>query len=231
ASRAARHAAQATSLLHDLAEADLAQIADAKGDTLPVEPALALGQARAENLLRYWLAGRGLPIPDTRRLDSLLKQAAEAADDKAPQVTWPGAEARCWRGRLYAFEPMGPRPPLPTRWHGEPLALKGLGELRAVPAETGLRADIFAAGVQIHWRSGGERIQPAGQRHHRELKDLLREAGVVPWMRDRVPILWFEGEVAAVADLWIASKFAAQPDSPAMHIEWDNASDAISPPA
>lgn len=220
--RAARHAAQAAELLQDLAELDLARIAAPDAASLPIEPVLALGRARAENLLRHWLARRKLPLPDTRRLDELLSQAAHAAGDKAPQVNWPGAEARCWRGRIYAFEPLGAPELLSARWYGEPLPLgRGLGELRAGEGTVGLRSDVLAKGVEIRWRQGGECIRPAGQRHHRQLKDLLREAGIPPWMRGRIPLLWCCDKLAAVGDLWVADEFAASAE-PAAHVEWHN---------
>lgn len=219
--RAARHAAQAKALLADLAALDLAQVAQTDSETLPLESVLALGRERAENLLRHWLTQRKLPVPDTRRLDALLSQAAEAAGDKAPQVLWPGVEARCWRGRIYAFPPLVEVPPLPAQWHGEPLDLGAeMGELRTVAGKGTLRADVLTEGVEIRWRRGGERIRLAGQQHRRELKDLLREAGIVPWMRSRIPLLWYKDELAAVGDLWVADEFAASANEPAARIEW-----------
>ncbi|HET8552007.1 MAG TPA: tRNA lysidine(34) synthetase TilS [Gammaproteobacteria bacterium] len=224
--RAARHAAQAKSLLRDLAALDLDRIAEPGSPSLPVEAVLALGRARAENLLRHWLKQRRLPIPNTRRLDTLLKQATEAAGDKAPQVIWPGAEARCWQGRLYAFKPLDEPTELPTRWHGEPLELGfDLGELRATTGADGLRTDVIAEGVELRWRRGGERIRPLGQPHHRNLKDLLREVRVVPWMRKRIPLLWFDDELIAVADLWIADEFAAPANETGVHIQWQKPPD------
>jgi tRNA(Ile)-lysidine synthase len=221
-SRAARHAAQASELLADLAALDLERIAPVSAETLPVASLLALGRARAANLLRYWLAQRGLPLPDTRRLDELLAQLQTAADDKAPCAAWAGAEVHCWRGRLYAFVPLDA--PAPTaHWNGaDPLRLgSGPGELHAVRGPGGIKADILARGVQVRFRAGGERIRPAGHPHHRELKNLLQEAGVVPWMRARIPLLWSGEVLAAVGDLWIAEECAAK-DGEGMRIEWRN---------
>lgn len=219
--RAARHAARARVLLDDLAALDLARIARPGVRYLPVDDVLNLGAARAENLVRYWLAQRGLPLPNTARLDTLLAQAAGARTDSAPRVTWPGAEVHCWHGRLYALAPPA-EPVLPVHWYGEsPLRLgAGLGALHAVDAAGGLRADSFERGVEVRARAGGERLRPAGRKHHRELKDLLREAGVVPWMRRRIPLLWVDDALAAVGDLWIADEFAAPPGEPGLQIEW-----------
>ena len=42
-------------------------------------------------------------------------------------------------------------------------------------------------------RSGGERLQPDARRPRRTLKNLFQEAGVPPWQRERLPLL-FSGE-------------------------------------
>jgi tRNA(Ile)-lysidine synthase len=31
---------------------------------------------------------------------------------------------------------------------------------------------------------------------------------MAPWLRDRLPLLWVDGELAAVANLWVAAPFA-----------------------
>jgi hypothetical protein len=41
------------------------------------------------------------------------------------------------------------------------------------------------------------------------LKDLLREAGIRPWMRDRIPLVYGDGRLLAVADLWADADRAA----------------------
>jgi tRNA(Ile)-lysidine synthase len=86
-------------------------------------------------------------------------------------------------------------------------------------AATGLSAAVMSAGLELRFRVGGEEIQPLGQTHTRTLKNLLQEAGVLPWMRDRLPLLYSEGRLVAVADLWIESAAAA---SPGTAIHWPN---------
>ena len=39
-------------------------------------------------------------------------------------------------------------------------------------------------------RAGGERLQPDARRPRRTLKNLFQEAGVPPWERDRLPLLF-----------------------------------------
>ena len=55
----------------------------------------------------------------------------------------------------------------------------------------------------------GQRIRLAGHRHRKTLKKLLQEADVPPWRRSRVPLLYFDGQLAAVAQIGVAAEFAA----------------------
>ena len=69
----------------------------------------------------------------------------------------------------------------------------------------GLHAGLGAAGCEVRFRSGGESLAPAAGRPTRRLKQLLQEAGIVPWMRGRLPLIYCGGELVAVADLWTAA--------------------------
>jgi tRNA(Ile)-lysidine synthase len=83
------------------------------------------------------------------------------------------------------------------------------GRLELQEAPSGLdRATLpqtwIDAGLSVRFRGGGERLRPRGHPHHRELKKLLQEAHIVPWMRSRIPLLYRNDELVAVGDLWVA---------------------------
>jgi tRNA(Ile)-lysidine synthase len=84
----------------------------------------------------------------------------------------------------------------------------------------GLRCSLLPDGVQVGFRQGGERCRPAGRRHHHSLRKLLQEAGVPPWERRRLPLLYAGERLAAVADLWICEPFAAAPGEAGLRIHW-----------
>ncbi|MGH8166471.1 MAG: tRNA lysidine(34) synthetase TilS, partial [Woeseiaceae bacterium] len=74
----------------------------------------------------------------------------------------------------------------------------------------GLDPDRVQDGLELRLRQGGERIRPAGGKVTRPLKKLMQEHGVVPWMRQRVPLLYAGETLVAVADLWIAAECASE---------------------
>jgi tRNA(Ile)-lysidine synthase len=142
-----------------------------------------------------------------------------------PCVEWDGVQVRRHRGLLYC---MRQRPSLEPAdaltWNvSQVLELPAqLGRLRVQrDALGGLAAARLPEALQVHFRQGGEELQPAGDAHHRKLKKLLQDARVLPWWRDRVPLIYAAERLVAVGDLWIAEEFAARGGEDALRIVWE----------
>ena len=212
--RSADLAGEAASLLEDLAEHDLRDVGDRPG-RIEIGGLRSLSVERKRNLLRHAIRRSGLPVPSAAQLRSVLEQLIPAKQDAQPLVAWPGVEIRRYRDNLYIL-PAGAGSGFPEdgrKLGSAPLELShGLGTLELSPgAALGLSDAVIAQGLSLHYRRGGEEIQPAGQAHTRKLKKLLQEEGVVPWMRERLPLVYAGGRLVAVADLWIASDAASEP--------------------
>ncbi len=201
--RSAIHFAEAAGLLDELAAGDLTLCAE--GAALSIDALAQLSEARQRNLVRLWLRRLALPLPDHRRLNQVLAELCLAAEDAVPLVVWPGAELRRYRGRLYAMAPL----PQPL---SEPLAWGGGGELE-LPDGLGwlsLAGAPLDGPLEIRPRRGGEHMHPAGRERSRDLKRLMQEAGVPPWLRERWPLIYREGKLVAVPGLWIDHRYAVQ---------------------
>lgn len=203
--RSARHAREATGLLADLADGDI-QAMGGRPERLDAAVMATLAPARARNALRRAIARSGLPAVPAGRLGAIVADLVPARADATPLVTWPGAEARRYAGHVYLLAPLPD-----ADFDGRPLAAagtelgQGLGRLELVAAGTdGLSRDRVAAGLVLRARRGGEEIKIKDQQHTRKLKKLLHEANIVPWMRDRLPLVYSDDELVAVADLWLA---------------------------
>jgi len=86
AARSARHAAEAQGLLAALAQADLERARD--GASLSVKALRSLPPDRRRNVLRAWIASRGLALPDARRLEEIAGPLIAARADAHPRVEW-----------------------------------------------------------------------------------------------------------------------------------------------
>ena len=215
--RSSRHLAEAARLLAELAAADAARVLD--DGRLSLAALASLSRHRQVNLLRWWLHQAGLRPPPAARLDAALPGLLAARPDAAPALRWDEGEVRRYRGRLYA---MAPLPALPGALAaGQALELgAGLGSFYLVAGREGGLHQSEGASASIRFRAGGESLRPHPGRPRKRLKDLCQEAGIVPWMRDRLPLVFVGERLAAVGDLWIDADFAAESGQPALKPVW-----------
>jgi tRNA(Ile)-lysidine synthase len=222
--RSAAFAAEAAGLLGALAEGDAATLVS--GDRLALRPFRALEPARQRNLLRHLARQRGWSIPPERRLREGLGQLLDAAAGRQPVLRWSGHEIRRFREHLYLLDVAVP--PGTTGgtehhpWTGGTLLLGGVrGELNLHPViGAGLAPGVLADGLDVVFRTGGERLRAGADRHHRTLKFLFQSRGVVPWMRGHVPLVLARGRLAAVGDLWTAAWATAGTAETGQQIVW-----------
>src|SRR5262249_31005344 len=115
-----------------------------------------------------------------------------------PQVAFGQTEVRRYRDLLYAMRSL---PDIPaqweTDWNGAPLDLPGGGRLALDP----VRQDVS---LRVSYRGGGERLRPADSAHTRELRTLLQENGIPPWLRERIPLIHAGADLLAVGDLFLS---------------------------
>ena len=224
-SRSARHQAEASLLLDQLGASDLAGFTgQGPGDRLNINKLRQLPLPRQKNLLRYWLRQLELPIPEAGNMQNIISDVVNSRWDASPCVSWHGAELRCYRDYIYAASPLAVHDPGQViGWdlqqplavaHGSLLARRGKGQ--------GIRADLCRdKGVEIRYRSGGETIQPAGRQYHHDLKKLLQENAVPPWLRDRIPLLFIDDNLVAVPGKWIAAEFMGNDSEECWQLEWE----------
>ncbi|HED35577.1 MAG TPA: tRNA lysidine(34) synthetase TilS [Gammaproteobacteria bacterium] len=209
--------AENSQLLEALAEIDLQQVQIEKSQ-LDVKSLQKLDNARLRNALRYWFKTAGYPLPSRLVLQQIIDQMVSTADGTGALVSWADIEVRYFRHRLYCLKKVQHDASKIYGWDGaEPLVIESTGqriqftEIRQ-PAEKSfvLNSDILKSVLSIRFRQGGERIQPAGRGGHHHLKTLFQEAGVPPWQRDRIPLLYVGDQLAAVVGYWLADEFAVK---------------------
>jgi tRNA(Ile)-lysidine synthase len=215
----------AAELLDCMADEDVARAE--LPDGLSVAALRALGEARARNLLRRWVELRGLPWPGLARLTELLRQLLEARGDARMAVKVEGWSFRRYRGVL-RVEPPPVREDLlglPQDWNGEPIVpLPALGGvLRFRPEEgRGLSVErLRSAPVTLRRRAGGERLRLAAAGSSRTLKNLFQEAGVPPWERERLPLVFCGEKLVAVPGIGEAAGWRAGAGERGLIVSWE----------
>jgi len=219
ASRLARQMAAAETILTEVAHADLGAGTDPA--CIPAAMLTALSPERRSNALRHAIRTAGLPLPSAAQLAEVCAMLTVREDAEA-EVLWPGAEARMYRRSLYLLPTQRPVPPqqdLLTPAHPVPC---GAGELHLVASgDYGIPDRWAQAGLSVAFRQGGERFRPRNSTHSKSLKHWFQEQGVVPWLRQAVPLVCHDDTLIAIADLALADGLPQGADhAPFWRVEW-----------
>ena len=219
--RASRNLAEAAQLLDQLAVAD----AQDEAGGLDVAVLRRLSAARAKNALRHFLARHGVMMPSAARLDECLRQALHARNDAGVVVELDGSELRRFAGELYVVPKGAPAPGrFSRRWRGElRISLAELGGtlvMAKAPGEGISLARLKAHPVTIRVRRGGERLQLDRDRPRRSLKNLLQEARIPPWQRERAPLIFCGEELVWAAGVGVDCAYRSARNEPALRPVW-----------
>lgn len=218
---------QADQLSQDLGKIDLescGEKAESYGWSVDWLCLRRLPTYRRNNLLRTWAVHRGFPVMEQKHLQEVDKQFFAASKPTVQAaVLWANAALRFYAGRLYLMQTLTPvrretQEAGTSDWSlDRELVLADGSRLAAHPAVGGLR--VPSGEVEVTWRRGGERCQPVERAHSQTLKKLLQEYKLEPWLRDRIPLIYVDGQLAAVGDLWVCKGFSAG-DEPGFQLRW-----------
>jgi tRNA(Ile)-lysidine synthase len=224
-SRGARHIAEGQELLDEAAAQAVQRLRD--GNTLAVTGLRMLSAAEQVNTLRYWIGSNNVPLPSTSRLVEALRQILAAEADHLPAVVWGEHALRRYRDRLFLTPALAPALGEPREWHvasGETLELSnGLGTLRWGPQCGGLDPARLPAVLWVQPRRGGETLKPHLRAATQTIQHLCQSLGILPWMRDALPLLYAGKELIAVGDLWQDARWCVPAPAAGFACRWQDA--------
>ncbi len=166
----------------------------------------------ARRVLRAYLKRKGLRAPSEAKLVEMLKQLSSGSAWTA--VSHDGVVFRRYRGKVLIEKKREKTSVFkPQSWSGESrLALPALGgELRFSRVRgRGIDSALLKRkSFQVRLRSGGERLKPDSHRPSRTLKNLFQEAGVPPWERERMPLIFCGNDLVWAPGLGVDAAFVS----------------------
>jgi tRNA(Ile)-lysidine synthase len=224
--RTARLAGEATAILDERADDDLRSLQ--AGNRLDLLSLQRLSRSRQRNAVRRLLRQLGLAVPGERQLTLLLATMHEAREDAQPHVAWPGVRVHRYKKAIWFFsEALDPSESrdAPAHYRWNPQVPLNMGPVRGTLAleachSAGIAAEWGERELSVRFRQGGESLRPAVGAAMRDLKNLLQESHIVPWMRSHIPLLYQGEQLLAVGDLWVSADCATQPGAAGLRILW-----------
>ena len=91
------------------------------------------------------------------------------------------------------------------------LILSNQKTLTYLPSSAGISRSLWQhAAIKVCMRQGGEKIRLPGRSGHHTLKKLFQEADIPTWERETLPLIYLDGQLAAVSDLWVSADFYSE---------------------
>lgn len=204
--RAATHCQQAKTNLEALAIHDCPDLLRAN-DHLSIEPLKALGFDRITNVLKIWLKKNQVQLPSTKTFQRIAHEIIFASPDAMPMVSWGEIQVRRFQQHLYLLRGDVINLPEVIEWQQFPEPLKCPEAniyLSAVQAKKGLKVPQDAK-MDVRFRKGGEEFYWHDQTKH--LKKLFQEWQVPHWIRDRVPLVYINEQLACIVGYAVSDSF------------------------
>lgn len=219
--RTASHCAESSDVLDNY----LAQYINAQEPRILDISSLVLKDgAEQRAIYRYWLKCNDVTMPSSKILNEIVEGVVNAIDDKSPILQWNDVEVRRHQQCLYLLNKLSAIPAGDIiDWKGDKCSLPhSLGDLMLMPTDgEGISKDIWTSSlITIKFRQGGEKLKIEGREGTKQVKKLLNERAVPVWIRQRVPLVYINGELAAVAGYWINASFIAKPNQQGYQIKW-----------
>ena len=211
--RSAGHCADAQVLISTLAEELFHQVFNAADQTLCISRLKLYDSIKQPLVIRQWFQTLRLKMPTQAFVERLQSEVLSARADSDPVLSGQGYCARRYRDKLYCLKQVAPDTLRDCIWPtGQAsITVSEHQTLSCVPSSMGIsRVQWQNATVMIKARRGGEKMRLHGREGHHALKQLFQEAGIPPWERTEIPLVYLDDKLAAVGDLWISADFYSE---------------------
>ena len=215
--------AQNIKILNQVAEEDIGPIVNI--NELALSKLKDKSFERANNILRYIILANGMSVPSMKTLQNGLKKILDPKTDKAV-ITWKGYCIRKYKNNLYFLSNLDLKPnkvDVKIPWEIDKKVNLGenIGTIEATFIHgDGLSIQKCENKLTISYRQGGELIKPIGHRINKSLKNLFQENKILPWKRDKIPLIYYQDELISVADLWLNQNYIASQNEPGFVVKW-----------
>lgn len=217
-------------LLEEIGLEDLKHALYEDTSSLQLEVLEILSNPRQKNIIFTWLKELQLESPASRHVEQIISDLIHSENENAPCVNWKDVEVRRYRRLLYASSAISKNiEKIECYWDvTKPLTIMGEELMAKSNIGSGISKEkIKGLNIVVRYRQGGEKIQPHNKTHSISVKQLFQENGVLPWLRDRFPLVYIDGKLAVVPGLCVDKSYSAAKGESSLLIEWSGHAKAI----
>ena len=211
--RSARHCADAQVVISAVSEQLFLQVFNSDDQTLTISQLTTYPAHEQALIIRHWFQGLKLKMPTQAFVARVQTEILCARPDSDPIVSRQHYGVRRYRDKLYCLLSLQLVKFDALAWPtGQiSLALSNQKTLTYLPSSAGISRSLWQhATIKVCTRQGGEKIRLPGRSGHHTLKKLFQEADIPTWERETLPLIYLDGQLAAVSDLWVSADFYSE---------------------
>jgi tRNA(Ile)-lysidine synthase len=221
--RLINHQKESKVLLDELGQEDIKRAQYENSTSLDLEVVNKLSVERQKNLIFIWLNNLNLKSPSSRNMEQIISDVIYSSVDKSPCVSWENVEIRRYKNLLYASKIKEDHDiNIEYTWNPEN-TLKLLDETLIAKSTIGKgisKLKTKNAEFVVKYRQGGEKFNPENLSHSKTVKQLFQEQGVLPWFRDRIPLIYINDDLAVIPGFCIDDRYSAEKNEISWDIRW-----------
>lgn len=186
------------------------------GESRSLQAALVRAWLKHLNAKQSGGVNRSFPMPSRAQLNAVLDYVVTAKGDANPEVSWEAVSVRRFKSRLYLISQypdmtgeifpviLNKTLTLPHNMGSFLLSYNDWGKNTLA-----LRCPFHDEKATIRFGGSGLAPHPVGRQGKRKIKKLYQEYEVPSWMRTRLPLLFYNDELVAIAGLFVVEGFQA----------------------
>ena len=201
--RASQHAADAADILSEIAAADL-KILLIDDRTINIDILTTLSAARQRNAIVTWLSKFNIST-NPKKIDDILTQLLSSVNSSIPKFIFKDwILTRYQQHAILLRKFTTPNEEINIKFSLENLIIdipEWYGKLHFKPAAKGISYMTICDNLSVRRRIGGEIVYHNGI--NKALKNILQEAKIPPYRRERTPLLYSNNTILAMPGLFI----------------------------
>lgn len=201
--RSASLCAEQESLLDELLQETLEGMMDYRGG-LFIDELQNCSLAKRNALIRRWIGLHQLPMPPFNQLERIWHEVALARQDAEPVCRLGAVEIRRYQGALWVVQRIANLAGQQYTW-SYPASFElpeSLGILQIMEGQGQIRPPEPCESVTVRFGLQGT-LNIVGRHRSRSSKKIWQELGVAPWMRERIPLIYYNDQLITAVGCFI----------------------------